>query len=78
MLNVSSAKTNSNVEMHHIKGLKYLKGTTVQTEIMRKLNRIQVPLHHKMAHKNGLMTLIKENNLSEEGLDDHQDHLLQS
>jgi len=49
--------------MHHIKGLKYLKGTSVHTEMMRRLNRIQVPLcrtHHRMAHANGLMRLIKK------------------
>ena len=55
-------ETDVNVEMHHIKGLKYLKGVTVHSEMMRNLNRTQVPLcrvHHRMAHKNGLMNLIK-------------------
>jgi hypothetical protein len=51
--------------MHHIKGVKYLKGTTVHSVMMKSLNRTQVSLcraHHQMAHKNGLMKLIKDNN----------------
>lgn len=51
------------VEMHHIRGLKYLKGISVHTVMMISLNRIQVPLckvHHRMAHRNGLMALLKQ------------------
>jgi hypothetical protein len=47
--------TQSNVEMHHIRGVKYLKGQTVHSAMMKTLNRTQVPLcsdHQKMAHKN--------------------------
>jgi len=68
-------KETRNVEMHHIKGLKYLKGTTVHTEMMRNLNRIQVPLcrkHHRMAHKNGLMSMIKEKNMGTSNKSDQQ------
>lgn len=52
------------VEMHHVKGLKYLKATTVHNLMMKSLNRIQVPLcktHHRMAHHGGLMNLLKKN-----------------
>lgn len=52
------------IEMHHIKGLKYLKATTVHNLMMKSLNRIQVPLcktHHRMAHHGGLMSLLKKN-----------------
>jgi len=48
-----------NIEMHHIRGIKHLKGLTVHSAMLRTLNRTQVPLcpeHHRMAHKNGLMT----------------------
>ena len=50
--------------MHPIKGVKYLKGTTVHSVRMKSLNRTQVPLcraHPQIAHKNGLMKLIKDN-----------------
>jgi len=51
-----------NIEMHHIRGIKYLKGISIHTVMMKRLNRIQIPLcriHHKMVHKNGLMALLK-------------------
>lgn len=54
--------TDQKVEMHHIKGLKYLKGTSAHNLMMRSLNRTQVPLcrvHHVMAHRDGLMRLLK-------------------
>lgn len=50
--------------MHHIKGIKYLKGLNVHNIMLKTLNRKQVPLcleHHQMAHKNGLMALLKNN-----------------
>lgn len=68
-------KETRNVEMHHIKGVKYLKGTTVHTEMMRNLNRVQVPLcrtHHRMAHKNGLMNMINEKNRGRSNEQDQQ------
>lgn len=49
--------------MHHIKGVKYLKGTTVHSVMMKSLNRSQVPLcsaHYQRAHKKGLLKLIKD------------------
>jgi group II intron reverse transcriptase/maturase len=55
--------TSQNIEMHHIRGVKYLKGLSVHTIMMKTLNRTQVPLcpeHHKMAHKNGLMAILKD------------------
>jgi group II intron reverse transcriptase/maturase len=56
-------QTDQNVEMHHIRGLKYLKGTSVHNTMMKSLNRTQIPLcktHHRMAHKDGLMKLLKQ------------------
>jgi hypothetical protein len=58
-----------NIEMHHIKGIKYLKGTSVHTTIMKRLNRIQVPLckpHHIMTHQNGLMALLNDRTIDHE------------
>lgn len=58
--------SDQNLEMHHIRGLKYLKATTVHNLMMKSLNRIQVPLcktHHRMAHHGGLMKLLKKSHL---------------
>lgn len=57
--------TDQMVEMHHIRGLKYLKGLSVHNKMMLSLNRTQVPLckaHHRMAHKDGLTSLLRERN----------------
>ena len=43
--------THSNVEMHHIRVVKYLKGKTVHSAMLKTLNRTQVPLCSD--HKNG-------------------------
>lgn len=56
--------TKDNIEMHHIKGVKYLKSLDLHSAMLKRLNRTQVPLcqeHHRMAHRNGLMALLKEN-----------------
>jgi group II intron reverse transcriptase/maturase len=45
------------IEMHHIRGLKYIKGKTLVELMMMKAKRKQIPLcrtHHLEAHKRGL------------------------
>lgn len=60
--------SDSNIEMHHIKGIKYLKGMSVHSIMVRSLNRIQVPLcafHHRMAHRNSLNSLLDKERVDE-------------
>nr|YP_009710020.1 hypothetical protein [Coleochaete scutata]QFU80125.1 hypothetical protein [Coleochaete scutata] len=48
--------SNERIEMHHIRGLKYIKGKTPVELMMMKAKRKQIPLcriHHLEAHKRG-------------------------